>query len=43
LRTKLTSLNAAAAKLTSLDRMNIGDGANQITALGIPQIGAPTE
>jgi hypothetical protein len=38
-----TSLNAAAAKLTSLDRMNIGDDANQITALGIPQIGAPTE
>ena len=38
-----TSLNAAAAKLTSLDRINCSNSANQITALGIPQIGAPTE
>jgi hypothetical protein len=38
-----TSLNAAADKLTSLDRMSTGTGAKHITALGIPQIGAPTQ
>jgi site-specific recombinase XerD len=39
-----TSLSAAAAKLTSLDRINSSsNNANQITALGIPQIEAPTQ